>query len=242
MGSADQRITLTNVATTPCSLSGQPAAFDDHTSTGSAVVVAVAPHGGYGRGLDAVANLAPGEKGFTDVEVSDQCPGFQQRLHITSFALRLEDGTHVPVADGGGLAAPPPRCAVSASAFGTPHVPGPQPSYPVDPLKVALHLPASVRTGTTFDFTVTLSNPTSAAVPLQPCPTYEEIWKPESSAPALTRAYRLNCSGQPEVAAHQSLTFQMRMVAPTRALPDWLSWRLESSQGVGGGAMVTVTS
>lgn len=240
-GVAAQRVTLTNDASTPCSLDGQPLAFDNRLTSGKVVLVPLVPHAGYGRNLDAVANLLPGQSGFTDVTVSDDCPEFQHRSTVTTFALELPDRTRVTIAHSSGMWAPPSGCSVSASSFGTPHVQVPDPTYPVDPLKLTVQLPRSVRAGTWFDYTVTLTNPTSAAVPLTPCPTYQENWKPVTQAAALSRAYRLNCDGHPEVPPHQALTFRMRMIAPATALVDWLGWTIQPSETVFGGGMVTVT-
>jgi hypothetical protein len=241
MGVAEQRITLTNVSGTPCTLDGQPLAFDNRLTNGKVVVVPLVPDAGFGRNLDAVANLSPGQSGFTDVTVSDACSGFQQPSTVVSFALELPDRTRVTVADHSGRSAPRSGCSVSGSWFGTPHVHVPDPTYPVDPLKVTLQLPGTVRAGRWFDFTVTLTNPTSAAVPLQPCPTYQEVWKPVTPAAALSRSYRLNCDGHAEVPPHQALTFQMRMVAPAIALEDVFSWTIQPSESVGSSGMVTVT-
>jgi len=108
---------------------------------------------------------------------------------------------------------------------------------PLSALTVTLDTPARAAAGHTLHFTVTIANPTGAAIRLSPCPGYEIGLS--SAHPA---AYRLNCS-QPVIPAHQHRTFDMQYSVPagTHAGPAKFGWFLlnPGRTGVGGAIQVT---
>jgi hypothetical protein len=104
------------------------------------------------------------------------------------------------------------------------------------PLDVELQVPTSVRAGTTLQFTVTITNPTRAAIRLSPCPSYEIGI---SSAP--TVAYELNCSA-PVIEPGQTRSYEMRYSVPAKT-PAGLAkigWFLLNSTRTGAGGVITI--
>jgi hypothetical protein len=83
------------------------------------------------------------------------------------------------------------------------------------PLTAALAAPASAAAGATLEYTVTLTNPTSRAVPLTPCPAYTQSLVAPRSGGGAGRAlvggrYLLNCAAVRSLAPGASATFAMR--------------------------------
>jgi hypothetical protein len=236
MGTASQDLTFTNASLTSCTLVGGPVAFTYTDPDGVLHRVKPKADAGFGMHLDAVANLRPGESAKSNVWLSDECPAFMNQKYVPRFSVELPDTTAVTIiVPGGHYEVPPDGCPFSASWFGTPHVTVPQPSYPLDPLKATMQLPATLPAGQTFSYVVTVTNPTSTPIPLSPCPAYDEGWKPTSSDALLHRVYRLNCAAHPVVQAHETVAYAMRMVAPTRLGQDPFWWMLQPSNGVSAG-------
>jgi hypothetical protein len=135
-------------------------------------------------------------------------------------------------------------CHYDLTAFGTPHHYLPEPSYPTDPLVATTTMPEQVTAGTTIAYTVTLTNPTDNAVPLTPCPTYEEFVNVVSSHAKIDGQdviYQLNCAGHTTVAPGQALTFAMRIPAPTEpGVAKW-GWDIQPGSAGRGGALIVVS-
>lgn len=90
----------------------------------------------------------------------------------------------------------------------TPAVP---PPGPLSGLTASTTLPSTVSPGSTLDYSITISNPTSSAVSLNACPAYSEQLGTVASA-----SYELNCSPG-EIPAGSSMTFAMQLAVPANA-------------------------
>ena len=82
--------------------------------------------------------------------------------------------------------------------------------YPWHRLTATLHGPDRVRPGSTVDFSVVLTNPTSTAIALDPCPSYD------LTVGVQTTSYGLNCAGAPSaaIAPGASVTFDIPVRIP----------------------------
>lgn len=245
MGTASEDLTFTNASPTPCTLAGAPVAFTYTDTRG--VVQRVTPEPGsvgFGLHLDAVANLQPGQSAKSNVWLSDSCPAFMNQMYIPRFSVELPNTSSVSiVVPGSHYQVPPEGCPLSASWFGTAHVPVPQPALALDPLKATMQVPATVAAGQTFSYVVTLTNPTMKPIALSPCPAYDEGWKPISSTPVLHRTYRLNCAAHPVLQPREAVAYAMHMVAPVRLGQEPFWWMLEPSDDVfAGDNMTTVVA
>jgi Protein of unknown function (DUF4232) len=105
-------------------------------------------------------------------------------------------------------------------------------------LTVRLDVPAHASAGRLMKFTVTITNPTGAAIRLAPCPSYEV-----GISAARATAYHLNCFA-PAIRAGQSRTFDMQYTIPagTRAGLTKIGWFLLNPDRTGTGSTVTITS
>ncbi len=235
MGSASEVVSFTNRSRTPCSLDQGPIAISNVEADGLAHSLTLgAP--GFGHGLDAVANLSPGQNAQTELWESDSCAAFQHPLPIVRVDFRLPDQSVVQVPADPAKFQAPVDCRLLASWFGTPHHEVPEPAYPTDPLVVTTTLPSRVRAGRVVDYTVTLTNPTGHAVSLTPCPSYEEAaisFAVQAKSDVVHVFYRLNCAGHRDVGAHSALTFAMQITAPRVAGGGKFFWGLLPA---GGGA------
>lgn len=98
----------------------------------------------------------------------------------------------------------------------------------------ALTAPESVARGETLRYTVTLANPTNAAIKLAPCPSYTQSLYTEGRAQNST--YMLNCAGAAgQIPAGASVSFAMEAVVPADMTGSGmkLSWSLQDSVSVG---------
>lgn len=102
-------------------------------------------------------------------------------------------------------------------------------------LTAQVSAPTAVTAGGTFNYVVTLRNPSDQAVALSPCPSYEQVLNTESGRQATQ--LRLNCSGAGgSVPARGEVQFEMRANAPAASIQDAgvkLSWRLADGPSAG---------
>lgn len=96
---------------------------------------------------------------------------------------------------------------------------------PVLPVTVGIEAPKRAVAGRVLDYTVVLTNPTSRAVPLTPCPTYTQSVTPTEGPPLLGR-YLLNCSPVGVLQPGASARFAMRQPVPAAAGAATLRWTL----------------
>ncbi|MDX6227561.1 MAG: hypothetical protein QOI76_951 [Frankiales bacterium] len=155
-------------------------------------------------------------------------------IPVTSASIAIPSGGSVTVT---GLNMPR-ACGITVDRF-TQELP--EPTYPPAPLqgaKMYLQAPATVRAGQTFDFVVTLANPTGAPITMTPCPGYAESMSAGTTSKGV---YGLNCAGHTSLAPHQRLRFQMRMQVGADAAsgPATLYWNVaELVTGARAGLMV----
>jgi len=110
----------------------------------------------------------------------------------------------------------------------------PAPTSPLAQLDGAVTLDAPAKAGEAMRYTVTLRNPTGAAVSLSPCPTYTQSLY--ANGVATTNTMVLNCGGSAsEIAARSSVTFEMQLALPANvpAGDAKLSWQLRNGPAVG---------
>ena len=102
-------------------------------------------------------------------------------------------------------------------------------------LTAQVSAPAAVAAGNTFNYVVTLRNPTDQAVALSPCPSYEQVLNTASGQQAAQM--QLNCVGAGgSVPAQGEVQFEMRASAPEVSPQDGgvkLSWRLADGPTAG---------
>jgi hypothetical protein len=127
-----------------------------------------------------------------------------------------------PACDNPGAGAKPAgvvlRGPLSPAGFTWP----PAPHY-LD-IGVAIHLPATVRRGTTLVYQVTLTNRSDADYRLDPCPDYNEILGRKD----IVASYQLNCQPVGAIAPGERVTFQMQLAIPATTVtgPNKLIWAL----------------
>lgn len=107
-------------------------------------------------------------------------------------------------------------------------------SIPADDLKVRLETPASVTAGSVLRYDVVLQNPTSSAILLLPCPTYQESLS--SGSGRVVEEHVLNCAGIREVPAGGQVRFEMELAVPA-SLPassaSGIVWQLDPWYSMG---------
>jgi hypothetical protein len=100
--------------------------------------------------------------------------------------------------------------------------PSAPPPAPFAALTASLEVPPSVAPGATLEFVVVLTNPTGAAIPLEPCPAYRMDFGKFSYTTGL-----LNCQIQ-RIEPHHAARFAMRLAISTNTgdNPDHVYWTL----------------
>jgi|GEM_PF-2336124 len=152
--------------------------------------------------------------------------------------------------DGTTVAIPFPRQSTCASgASGTSHQ-RIVPAGHLISLVPDFAVPSRIRGGQPLDYTVTLTNPGPAAVPLDPCPSYRQALIDVLELPdkrGSTSTGRLNCAAAPaSVPAHGSITFRLRLdttgvpAGDRRLVWDWLGSTATDAQGYAQFPTVTV--
>jgi hypothetical protein len=109
-------------------------------------------------------------------------------------------------------------------------------------LLVAVDAPATVSSGATFQYTVTLTNPTSGAIDLLPCPSYTEGLTGQGGILS-SETYVLNCEPVAQLDPGASASFQMSYAVPA-SLPSGsvkLWWLMQVANGPLGGGVLTVS-
>jgi len=94
---------------------------------------------------------------------------------------------------------------------------------------IELHAPATATAGTTLHYTVTLSNPTSADITLDPCPTWQALIENPAGPDGMTQVGGpIDCATTPSVPARGSITVQMHIKVPSTAGNAKFVWWLTS--------------
>jgi hypothetical protein len=120
------------------------------------------------------------------------------------------------------------RHAARAAAENTP------PRVALDSLGARLEAPEIAPRGGTLHYVVTLTNAGEQALPLSPCPSYEQTLHVEGRS--VDSHWRLNCAGAGgEIAAHSSVSFEMEAAVPADLAGGHvkLSWTLQGGPAAG---------
>ncbi len=115
-------------------------------------------------------------------------------------------------------------------------------SSPLSALQAAVDAPATASRGSTYTYTVTLTNPTAKTIALSPCPSYMEGMSNDAGDQARA-IWLLNCEVAQQMLAGSSLTFAMQFVVPSSfsAGAAKLFWMLQVPDGPSAGAEVMVS-
>jgi hypothetical protein len=239
-GNISNRITLTNIGATPCTLSGYPTSLTGIRADGTQQPL----HPTHGTMFDDAfawpANLRPGQAAGVSIATADGCAALNT-THLTRRARRAAFvGARIGLPGGGTVTARSrfnSACGVGLSRIGIAAQPAPDPHLYAG-LDLSVQHPASALAGTTMIFTVTLSNHSGHAVALRPCPVYEEgIY---ALGQAAVHIYRLNCGTVRSIAAGRRVSYAMRMPVPAAPGLAKLSWTIPAGGLFGGGVLTIV--
>jgi hypothetical protein len=240
-GTVYQEAALTNRSGRPCTLSGGPAAVTGVRVTGGMTTLTRAAAGVSFVG-PGPANLRPGHSGWVTLTYGDGCPALTSggtALYRTLFLV--VDGERVRVEFPAALNL---ICGLDASRFGAPPPPPPGSRSPLNVLTATIAIPATLTAGVTASYTVTLRNPSRAAVRLAPCPSYIEylgVFTGPGRQLSLERYYYLNCAAIRRITAHGSVTFAMRIPVPAQAGRAKFDWQLQDTN-IATATVVTIRS
>jgi hypothetical protein len=224
--------TVTLRSSLPCYLPGDPP-VSLFGAKGNAIGVAKT---GDPQSLPAVLT-SPSDAGTVDLLISGWCA--VPPLATASVGL--------PGGDTLRLEIPPPPitqgtlCPGSASytvSFGVSSAASPS-TVAADSLKAVLSTAGLATPGQPYRYTVTLTNPGTTPVKLQPCPAYDEGIKFPGG---LSVSYQLNCGATAGVIdPGASISFEMHIAIPASAPSGQfeLNWDIEGTD-VGAGSPITV--
>jgi len=230
---------LTNIGKTTCRLQGQPKLSP--STTAGAHVPSVVRHGYLP--LDIVpGNLAPKASGYVIIGGTDNCPS-SPGAYVEPVSYKYVV-VLLPNAEGSFTTSEMPPCVPMRVSLGvvppnpyTP-VPGTLPS-----LQATMQLPKRIVGGRVLYYVVVLANPGAIAVPLKPCPGYQEGFYPwGASPPPLVRAYRLNCGQLRVLAPHHALRLAMELPVPkvSQVMNIRFGWVLITGNGPWAGTEANV--
>ncbi len=237
-GQATQELRITNRSTESCYLLGAPSIELHHPD---AFVEPVSPSAVAQQRID----LAPDDDAYILIGTPGSCEAAIRPERKVAARVKLFprgggnltlDGVHVDtlcgpaqvlqmeaVQDESKQAA---KAAANAAAAGKP--------LGLRELTAAVTAPESIARGETLRYTVTLTNPTNAAIKLAPCPSYTQSLNTEGRTQNST--YMLNCAGAAgQIPAKSSVSFAMEAVVPAdmTGLGVKLSWSLQDAFSVG---------
>ena len=231
-------ILLTNVGTTPCSLSGYPTSLDGVFPGGALQVL----HPMHGTMFDAAsawpANLHPGAVARLTLGTSDVCYGATPPTPYTAAIIGLPGGGRVtaPVTFSA-------VCGVDVSTFGEP-APSQAATGSYPGLTAATSLTAAggatpVAAGTTLQYSVTLTNNSANTITFRSCPVYEEsIYSGGSPSVAY---YRLNCAPARTIPSGGQVTYAMQIQVPAATGVAKFGWNIPNSAAAYSGGVLTIT-
>jgi uncharacterized protein DUF4232 len=242
-GYATQEIRITNRSTESCYLLGAPSLELHHPD---ATVETVSP----ATALAAVAqqrlDLAPDDDAYLLIGTPGACEAAIRPERKVATRMKLFprgggdltlDGVHLDTLCGPAqvlqmeVVQDEPKQAAKAAAKAA----AAGKSLGLRELTGALTAPESVARGETLRYTVTLTNPTNAAIKLAPCPSYTQSLYTEGRTQNST--YLLNCAGAAgQIPARSSVSFAMEAVVPADMTGPGvkLSWNLQDALSVGG--------
>lgn len=206
-------IRFTNHSETPCSLHGVPdVLITDHRHI--RVDLPQQPS----QTPDPGPTLLPphaADAASIGLQWTNSCAALQAPVTVR---VNLPDGGSVIDVDPDGPNAfnviPPcgnPQASATFTVDPVQPAAAPQAPPPSASLTATIRAPASVAAGSTLVYEVTLTNPTAAPVPLDPCPSYTE------SLAGITAGYQLNCGPVGQLPPGGSATFAMQLALPPDA-------------------------
>jgi hypothetical protein len=241
-GYATQELRITNRSTESCYILGAPSMELHHPD---AFVETVAPATAPAKVAQQRIDLAPDDDAYILVGTPGACEAAigPERKVATRVKLFPQgggnltlDGVHVDtlcgpakvlqmeaVQDEPKQAA---KAAANAAAAGK--------SLGLRELTGAITAPESVARGETLRYTVTLTNPTNAAIKLAPCPSYTQSLHTEGRTQNST--YMLNCAGAAgQIPAKSSVSCAMEAVVSADMTGPGvkLSWSLQDALSAG---------
>lgn len=226
-------VTLRNISGSPCTVIGYPtvSGVDAHGVIHRLTVA----RGSYFGDPGPPANIAPGDTVRVNVSGGDACQELFDGHHLVYPTLRLSlpSGGTIDV-DGTAFDA---ICGVSVSAFGVPSAASPPTDVPPSPLTASISAPPDATPGTTLRYIVTLTNPTTTAYPLTPCPAYEEYVGsagPNGSWVGTFVEGYLNCDAVASILPGESVSFAMELALPAnQPVSDQakFGWHLQGDAG-----------
>jgi hypothetical protein len=223
-GNRSQELVLVNTGSTACLLEGSPRLAA--VRNGKRVSVLARPHDTFFGDLDP-SDLRPGGFTLLRIHTSDACNKPAQRLTDLQVVLPNEELVNAP-----GITLDD-SCGIEVSDFGLPRRYKQQTAGPGTPgtLTATLDLPKSVKSATTLDYTVTLTNPTAKTVTLTPCPGYTQGVFAQGYA--LRLSYRLNCKTVHTIAPGKSVVYAMRLDLPQtkQDVDTKFAWGLDTPVG-----------
>ena len=228
-GFATQEVQLTNRGAEACYLTGAPELF---LRPQGAAAQAVARHPNGPAALQARTDLAPGDTALLLVGAPGACDAATgpERKVTTRLQLGLPGGGSKAL-EGAYV-----DTLCGAATVLDLHVLRGEPAAarPLARLTGAIRLEGRAMPGSELRYTVTLTNPTGAAIALSPCPSFTQSLSAGQELGSAT--LRLNCAATgDELAAGASATYEMRLAIPARVAADAvkLSWKLEDGPAVG---------
>ncbi|MDQ1742797.1 MAG: hypothetical protein QOE23_1136 [Pseudonocardiales bacterium] len=242
LGSGRYMLTVQRVGTGPCAIGADTPTMNILDAAGHSL--------GIGR-----SSLLVWYTGYTLLQPGDvlQVPAKICGTGVAAVELRMQ----APLVEARAIRQPPipvtipfPRGSTCTSGGkGTVHQ-RIVPAGGLGSLVPGFSVPRRVRSGQTLDYSVTLTNPTSVAVSLDPCPSYRQSLIDLLKLPdkkGSTSTGRLNCAAAPaSVPAHGSITFRLRLetagvpAGDRRLVWDWLGSSATDAQGYAQFPTVTV--
>jgi hypothetical protein len=233
-GSRIESLRLTNVSATACDLSSPPT-VTLRLASGGTTVAADGAYSGVKVDLDAgqFATLAVG----APATCASYNPAAPKLASPGSAALPGGGVLTVSNASQLDLQCGPAQVVLFFAANTTSPPTNGEPA-----LQVTLYAPSSVSVGTTYQYTVTLTNPTDTTISLLPCPSYTEGLTGTHGI-LNSETYVLNCQSVGQLAPGASATFQISYPIPATLSPGpakfW--WQMQVPGGPLGGRVVQVS-
>ena len=194
---------------------------------------------------DSGVVVPPGSKARALIRLgaSNVCPPPPASTMEVTFA---PGGTRrrIDLQPGLGSPSPGPDCGTGPGSYFAAFVAEspPEPEPPPSPLTASIKTYTSARAGSRFRYFVLLSNPSSAAVALDPCPIYVESLKAKGGF----GVYVLNCSSVRSIPAHESVTYEMFIDVPAGITGDaqgrvFLTWGFDGNTGPSTSALIKLS-
>lgn len=225
LGNLNLPVDFQNRSDSSCVLVGEPT-LEGVKANGSLVPLQVTA-GSYFGDPGPPSNIGPGQVAALNISGVDGC---SVGTFYPTFRLGLPGGGSVvfPTKNF------PVGCGVWVSEFSVPADAVPATDVPPSPLTATITAPPTALAGTTLTYSVTLSNTTTVAYRLSPCPAYTEFVGTGSPTwVATVLNYELNCDATPTIPAGASVTFEMRLALPADqpAGSGKFGWDLQGDSG-----------